>query len=379
MQKAVSFYFLFLALLVLNETTAQSRPDSAVTISINAVAGLQFDVVRFAVKPGAKVTLLLSNQDDMSHNLLITRPGTRQAVVNAAMNLGDRGPEQNFIPELGDVLHAIKLLAPSETQTITFTAPDKPGVFPYVCTYPGHGFVMYGAMYVTNDPLPPIEKDLAIPEMRRTSHSKNTVTQADHAGHGKDTAPKRAHPFETVPPFLYRAFMDDASPAAIAVNLPHQLSYCWDAGSCRLLYAWQGEFLDNTEFWKGHKDANAKVMGDIFYRDKADFPLHIGNSNQVPVAKFKGYKLINRFPEFQYSLDGVTVYELIQPKKDGSGLIRTFRIPKASTPVWFEFDALDGVTYNTNKGKPEKNRIRLSPSEAVQFSITMTKKDGIKL
>ena len=33
-------------------------------------------------------------------------------------------------------------------------------------------------------------------------------------------------------------------PAALGVNFGDQLSYCWDTTECRLLYAWNGGFLD---------------------------------------------------------------------------------------------------------------------------------------
>ena len=49
------------------------------------------------------------------------------------------------------MLFASRLLAPRESQRISFTAPAKPGVYAYVCTYPGHWRRMYGALYVVAD------------------------------------------------------------------------------------------------------------------------------------------------------------------------------------------------------------------------------------
>jgi putative heme-binding domain-containing protein len=45
-------------------------------------------------------------------------------------------------------------------QKLSFTAPTKPGVYPYVCTYPGHWRRMYGALYVVAD----LDEYLAEPE-----------------------------------------------------------------------------------------------------------------------------------------------------------------------------------------------------------------------
>ena len=125
--------------------------EKPVVISLKAITGLQYDLARFSVKPGTKVKLILTNSDDMSHNLLFTKPGARQLVVDEALKMGDKGPELNYIPQLPEVLWSIPVLSPGESKMLEFTAPEKPGVYPYVCTYPGHGFVMYGAMYVMQE------------------------------------------------------------------------------------------------------------------------------------------------------------------------------------------------------------------------------------
>ena len=49
------------------------------------------------------------------------------------------------------MLHASDLAQPGDTLKISFTAPDKPGEYPYVCTYPGHWVKMYGVMLVVPD------------------------------------------------------------------------------------------------------------------------------------------------------------------------------------------------------------------------------------
>jgi putative heme-binding domain-containing protein len=43
---------------------------------------------------------------------------------------------------------ASRLLSPGESQAITFETPKEPGIYPYVCTYPGHWRRMFGALYV---------------------------------------------------------------------------------------------------------------------------------------------------------------------------------------------------------------------------------------
>ena len=343
-------------------------PKDTLTVRIRAVPGMQYDIVRFVAEPGRYVKLVLTNADEMEHNLLITKAGKREAVVNAALALGQQGPKLNYIPENADILQAIPLLGPGESDSIIFRAPRQTGVFPYVCTFPGHGFVMYGAMHVTNGVMPPLEDDPSVPVGRRAD--------ADVAGHSQKKA--TGHPYEPVPPYLYRVLMPNAGPAAIAVSLPNKLSYCWDAGSCRLRYAWQGEFLDMTDYWTIKGELHAKILGTVFYRDKTDFPFRIGDEEQTPVVKFKGYRLVDRFPEFHYFINDVEVYELILPNEDGSALLRTFSISQVAQnqSLRFVYDVTDGVTYTSSAGKWSGNVLALTAAEAKTFTITMTRKVG---
>jgi len=343
--------------------------EKLVVINLKAITGLQYDLARFSVKPGARVKLILTNSDDMTHNLIITLPGERQNVVDAALKMGDKGPGLSYIPKHQGVLWSIPSLAPGESRSITFTVPKKPGVFPFVCTYPGHGFAMYGAMYVTEGPLPALKDDANIPPNRRGAIDKGST--AEHVGH---KAP--AHPYKEIPPYLYRSFIADSGPATIAVRLPQNLAYFWDAGACRLRYATDGEFLDMKELWAGHRQAIAKNLGTVFYRDKTEYPLRIGTVGNIPEVKFKGYRLIERYPEFHYLLNGTSVYELTKQKPDGTGLVRVFRITEAKQPVWFVFGPDDGIHYSASAGKWSAGRLELTPAEAKNFTITMTKKEG---
>ena len=359
---------------------ANQIADTVTTVKINVLVGLQFDQVRFHVKPGEKVKLIFSNSDDMSHNLLITKPGSRLEIVNEALQLGEKGPSMDYIPRSASVLWSIPVVNPNQTKTLNFIAPQQAGVYPYVCTLPGHGFIMFGAMYVNSDgKIPELKNDLNIPPNRRLDNNSAIINQ--HNEHkvnegNKPTAIKPLHPYKPVSPYLYRVFIEGASPAAIAVSLPGNLSYCWDASTCKLRFAWTGGFLDNSELWKGKGDVLAKVVGTLFFSDKTEFPLSIGNQDSIQVVDYKGYSLINRYPEFHYTLNGIDVYELIMPKNDGSGLIRKFRIPDGTKTVWFNTNPNDGASYISSSGKWENGKLKLVPKQAIDFSITMSRKEG---
>jgi hypothetical protein len=168
--------------------------------------------------------------------------------------------------------------------------------------------------------------------------------------------------------------MPESGLASIAVRLPGDLAYCWDADACKLQYAWSGEFLDNTDFWHGHKNAYAKVLGEIFYRDREIHPLRVGNRNLPPSVRFKGYRIVDQYPEFRYSVNGIEITELIREKSDGTGLERRFRVIGGLEPVWFLHASNDGMTYRFSAGQATADGAhKLTPSEAKEFVVTMTK------
>jgi len=372
-KKFISFLLAFLSIVQLY---AQTKTDTVRTIKIDVLVGLQFDLVRFNAKPGEMLKLIFSNSDDMSHNLLITKPGARLEVVNQALSLSEKGPSMDYIPNSSSVLYSIPVVNPNQFRTLSFTAPKQEGVYPYVCTLPGHGFIMFGAMHVNSDgEMPNIMDDQNIPPNRRKADNDAVAINQGmkHNEHPKEI--KALHPYTPISPYLYRVFIDGASPAAIAVSLTKDLSYCWDAGTCRLRFAWSGGFLDNSELWKGKGDVSAKVTGEIFFRDQTEFPLDLKDKGKIPEVEYKGYSLINRYPEFHYTLDGIDVYELILPKEDGSGLIRKFRIPNIKNTVWFNTKPLDGAIYESSSGKWQENTLKLSASQAKEFIIMMSRKE----
>jgi hypothetical protein len=111
---------------------------------------LAFDVKWFAVEAGKPVQIVLFNPDAMPHNLLISQPGSLEAVgtAGAAMPMPTDPAAKAFVPDLPAVLFSTKLLKEGETERLGFTAPKEPGEYVFVCTFPGHWVRMYGVMLV---------------------------------------------------------------------------------------------------------------------------------------------------------------------------------------------------------------------------------------
>lgn len=120
-------------------------------IKINTITNeMKFDVTRFTVKAGEQVELVLQNPDFMQHNLVITKPGKKEAVGKAAdkMAADPNAAELNYVPQTSDVLFATPILNPDQTYSLKFKAPSTPGEYPFICTFPGHWRIMQGVMIV---------------------------------------------------------------------------------------------------------------------------------------------------------------------------------------------------------------------------------------
>lgn len=121
-------------------------PDRTITLTTRP--GLKFDVEAVTVKAGSKIKLTFNNNDDMLHNVVVTEPGAATEVGQLAIKLGINGERMSYVPNTPKVLYHTVLLQPNKSESIYFTAPDKPGQYEYLCSYPGHYMVMRGVMKV---------------------------------------------------------------------------------------------------------------------------------------------------------------------------------------------------------------------------------------
>jgi putative heme-binding domain-containing protein len=127
-----------------------------------------FDKERLVVKAGKPVEVVFENNDLMPHNFVVAQPGSLEEVGTLAETQATQpgAAERHYVPSSPKVMHASRLLQPRDSQRLDFTAPGKPGVYPYVCTYPGHWRRMFGALYVVED----LDEYLADPEGYLVKH-----------------------------------------------------------------------------------------------------------------------------------------------------------------------------------------------------------------
>jgi cbb3-type cytochrome oxidase cytochrome c subunit len=83
-------------------------------------------------------------------------------------------------------------------------------------------------------------------------------------------------------PVMVRTFMPDASPRAVAVGYRGGVAAVFDANTCRLCYAWSGNFLDAAGAWNSRGGSPAKVLGTSFWTAPAGCPWGLTASDTPP-------------------------------------------------------------------------------------------------
>lgn len=114
---------------------------------------MQYDLREIIVRAGAPVEIQFENPDLMPHNFVLGAPGSMEAIGLAgdAETTSPDAAKRDYVPEHPAVLQHTKLVQPNTTASIRFMAPDKPGEYPFLCTYPGHWRVMNGVMHVLEE------------------------------------------------------------------------------------------------------------------------------------------------------------------------------------------------------------------------------------
>ncbi|MFO0930045.1 MAG: PVC-type heme-binding CxxCH protein [Gemmataceae bacterium] len=114
---------------------------------------MMFDKERIVVQAGKPFEVFFENTDTMPHNFVVLQPGSLEEVGNLGETTATQpgAMARNYVPPSNKILVASRLIQPRESQRLGWTAPPQPGVYPYVCTYPGHWRRMHGALYVVAD------------------------------------------------------------------------------------------------------------------------------------------------------------------------------------------------------------------------------------
>lgn len=134
-----------------NTTSALVSIPGKTVLRLTAVpARMAFDKTSLTVKAGDQVALIFENADGMPHNVVIVKPGSSGKVGKAAEAMAalKNGYEKNFVPAIPEVLFATPLVNSGAVFRLDFKAPDTPGEYPFICSFPGHWQTMQGVIKV---------------------------------------------------------------------------------------------------------------------------------------------------------------------------------------------------------------------------------------
>lgn len=128
---------------------ARRLPDAR-QIILEVGQNLTYRSPQLNVQPGERIALMLFNPDVVPHNWVLAKPGTLSRVGEMAdRSISDPDAVfRHYVPASDDVLAYTSVVLPRDAMTIYFEAPELPGRYPYLCTFPGHWKVMNGVLVV---------------------------------------------------------------------------------------------------------------------------------------------------------------------------------------------------------------------------------------
>lgn len=122
-----------------------------ITIDLKGEDDMKFSAADFQVAAKQEINLTLKNsgklpKEAMGHNFIVLTPGTdKSEFATAALS----AKNEDYIPAsyADSIVAHTKLLGPGESDTIQFQI-DEPGVYEFICSFPGHWGTMNGTITV---------------------------------------------------------------------------------------------------------------------------------------------------------------------------------------------------------------------------------------
>jgi len=116
--------------------------QDAKVIELKGLNSMRYDKTDITAKPGQKITIRLTTVSDfpktaMSHNwVLLKQTADVKALISSSIKYSDN----DYIdPHFKDQIIAhTAMAAGGQTVEVTFTAPERPSKYMYICTFPGH-------------------------------------------------------------------------------------------------------------------------------------------------------------------------------------------------------------------------------------------------
>lgn len=138
-------------------------------------------------------------------------------------------------------------------------------------------------------------------------------------------------------PYVLRSYLNFKGkklPYGISVGHPKGLNFSYDTQQGNILQVWSGDFMETTDMW--HRRGNAQVaipLGNtVQFVAEPMFASLVSESVPWPAPyaieeiSFEGYVLNeDRMPVFHYSIDDLSIEDLITPLDQGRGFHRQIK------------------------------------------------------
>lgn len=124
---------------------------SARQVDLVAGQNLSFSSMVLTAKAGETLHLKFKNPDVVPHNWVLLRPGALER-VGQLINRLIADPEaawRQYVPQTEDVLVYTDIVPAGGEASVYFQAPNEPGRYPFLCSFPGHWMVMNGTLVVS--------------------------------------------------------------------------------------------------------------------------------------------------------------------------------------------------------------------------------------
>ena len=120
MNKKTVILLMLLAIWVLS-ACGKSGPSTKLNFTMTDFA---FNPNEFTIPAGEEITLNVTHRGTMEHNFIIMKYGT---------DAGEMFDEEDTVNVYWKVV-----LQPGDSETVVFTAPEKPGIYQIICGMTGH-------------------------------------------------------------------------------------------------------------------------------------------------------------------------------------------------------------------------------------------------
>jgi azurin len=131
-----------LALTLIGASSLAAAPASTKDVVIVTNDQMKFSVTRIEAQPGQSIHVTFKNEgtlpkEIMGHNWILLKAGDDGAAYAAA---AISAVKENYEPKAlaNQVLASIPLLGAKHAGEVTFSAPETPGTYVFLCSFPAH-------------------------------------------------------------------------------------------------------------------------------------------------------------------------------------------------------------------------------------------------